>query len=162
MNPFRGREWEEVTSDFLKTLWSGGLYGAAEVITLIAEDDEDLAEELYYILVVELMAAGFTYSAVQLLNYLQGPKYAMSFAAMHEGLGVGRSIAMQGVAPFAAASAVGYGVGAIVGTAVMAPFGKAKEAIRLYSNPLNFFDKAVLGFGTNVQVIAQHYLGKLI
>ncbi len=158
-DPFHDKSRDEIANDFFMTLYTGGIHGGLEALGAIADEDE---QELYYMAVIEAMAMGFIYGSVQFLNYVQGPKYAITFGAAHEGLGVVRSIAMRGVAPFASAGAVGYGVGAVVGTAIMAPFGYAKESIRIYSSPKRFIKEALLGLGSNFQLVAQHYLGKLI
>lgn len=155
MNPFEGRSAEEIGTDFFSTFYSGGMHGAYNAGKAIHAEDED---ELYYMIAIEALVAGSIYGTIQILNYVQGPRYAMTFFSTHEGMGVARSILTRGVAPYALATTAGYGIGAIVGTALMAPFGKAKEAIRLYSNPAFFFEEAILGLPGNVKKILSHYL----
>lgn len=55
---------------------------------------------------IEMGALGLTYGYLALLNYIQGPKYAMSFWRLHESLNPARNLVIRhGGAPALAAAA---------------------------------------------------------
>lgn len=155
MNPFEGRSNQEIASDFFTTFYSGGMNTIYSVGKALFEDDED---ELYYIAGIQALVASSIYGTVKFLNWYQGPRYAITAFAASERMSVARHMASRAAFVPAASVAAGYGLGAIVGTALMAPFGKAKEAIRLYSNPVGFIEDAILGLPGNVKTILSHYL----
>jgi hypothetical protein len=73
----------------------GGLPSAAMLAYALAEGDEESIEEA---LLVEAAVLGTFYSMLQIINYVSGPKYALSFHQAHQGMQVMRGMLLPSVA----------------------------------------------------------------
>jgi hypothetical protein len=72
----------------------GGIPSAAMLAYAIADGDEEQIKEAA---LVEVAVLGTQYAALQALNWIQGPKYRMSFHALHTGLNAARGLITTGV-----------------------------------------------------------------
>ncbi len=98
---------QQATFDYVKGLLTGGITSGYAALDAIARGDW---EEVVYWVKVEAAVIGTQYSMLQLLNYLQGPKYAMSFHQAHAAMGPARGIILRATAPVLWPVAVGYGL----------------------------------------------------
>lgn len=81
---------------------------------------------------VEAGALAMQYSMLQFLNYVQGPKYAMSFHQMHASLNPIRGMVIKQVLPGAAAAYGGHELGTTaMRNVAIEPVGGVKGAYRL-------------------------------
>ncbi len=142
--------------DYMVGLVGGGLPSSYHLASSLYEGD---IEQAAYHAGIEAAVIGTQYGMLQFLNWYQGPKYAMSFHKMHTGVNAARGMGMSAVAPFAAAVGLGYTAGAVVGTAVSDLLFEdgAEIALDLYTNPVKFVEKGVLGIVDNVSTIWNHY-----
>ncbi len=82
----------DVAQDYTTALIGGGIPSTYHLAFAIYEGDSEAA---WYYAKLELAVLGTQYSMLRFLNWYQGPKYAMSFKHMHEGLSVLRSQAIK-------------------------------------------------------------------
>ena len=98
-------DFQHATSDYVKGLLTGGITSGYAALSAVARGDW---EEVAYWVKVEVAVLGTQYLALQTLNYLQGPMYAMSFHEMHSALGPARGIVARNVlTPIAKVSPTG-------------------------------------------------------
>ncbi len=86
---FLSEEYVDAAYDYAFALIGGGLPSSFHLAHALARRDYD--DALYYAK-VEAAVLATQYSMLKILNWYQGPKYAMTFHRLHQGLGVARGI----------------------------------------------------------------------
>jgi hypothetical protein len=100
-------EFQDMYVDYAKGLLTGGIISGYKSLHAAARGDWD---EVAYWTRVELAVLGTQYTAIQFLNMIQGPKYAMSFHRAHASMGPARGIIARAIAvPLALPGTVFYG-----------------------------------------------------
>jgi hypothetical protein len=93
--------------DYVKGLLTGGITSGYAALHATARGDW---EEVAYWIKVEAAVLGTQWATLQVLNYIQGPKYAMSFHQAHASMGPARGIMLRAAAPVLWPLAVHYGL----------------------------------------------------
>ncbi len=100
-------DFQQSFTDYAKGLLTGGITSGYAALSAVARGDW---EEVAYWVKIEGAVLGTQYVALQMLNYLQGPKYAISFHQMHAGLGPARGLILRAAAPVVVPAAIHYGL----------------------------------------------------
>ncbi len=95
----------------------GGIPSAGMLAFAVAEGDTERVKEAA---LVEAAVLGTQYSMLQAINYVSGPKYAMSFHRVHQGMNVMRGMATRSLmstalGPLAGVYAFGLGMKYVFG-----------------------------------------------
>ena len=85
-------ELQQFGMDYAKGLLTGGITSGYASLHAVARGDWD---EFAYWTRVELAVLGTQWTLLQALNYIQGPKYAMSFHRVHAGMGPARGLVLR-------------------------------------------------------------------
>ncbi len=85
---------EQAAYDYGYGLIGFGIPSAYHLASATAERD---IEEFKYALAIEAGVLATQYGILRFLNWYQGPKYHMTFHALHRGFGVVRSLAFRAV-----------------------------------------------------------------
>ncbi len=85
---------QEALGDYVKGLLTGGITSGYATIHALARGDW---EEVAYWFKVEAAVLGTQYVVLQMMNYLQGAKYAMSFHRAHASMGPARGLILRGI-----------------------------------------------------------------
>ena len=99
---------QTVYADWAKGALTGGASSAYYTLDAVTRGDW---EEVAYWVKVEIAVLGSQWTALQILNMIQGPKYAMSFHAMHAGLGPARGMIARQFWPVAVHYGMKYWLG---------------------------------------------------
>ena len=150
------RDKYDVLEDYFFGLVGGGVPTTYHAASALAEGDY---EEAVYHVGIEAAVLGTQLGMLSFLNWYQGPKYAMSFHKMHQGINVVRGMGISAAAPFVAAVGLGYTAGAVVLTAVSELLFEdgAEIALDLVTDPIKFVDDAILGIVDNITTIVDYY-----
>ena len=87
-------ELHQFTEDYLKGLLTGGISSGYFSLHAVSRGDWD---EVAYWTRVELAVLSTQWTILQVLNYLQGPKYAMSFHRAHASMGPARGLILRAI-----------------------------------------------------------------
>ncbi len=96
-------DFQQASFDYVKGMLTGGITSGYSSLDALARGDW---EELVYWFKVEAAVIGTQYSLLQMLNYLQGPKYAMSFHQAHSAMGPARGLIAQTIGSYVVGGAV--------------------------------------------------------
>ena len=83
---------DEFMADYARGAIGGGVPGAVHAFDAALEGDWD---RFRYQIAVEGTVIGTYWGLLQLLNRIQGPKYALSFARAHGSIGAARGLILQ-------------------------------------------------------------------
>ncbi len=87
-------DFRQAAFDYGYGLIGFGIPSAYHVASAVGDKDR---KELGYALAIEAGVLATQYGILKALNWYQGPKYAMSFHALHRGFGVVRSLAIRAI-----------------------------------------------------------------
>lgn len=87
-------ELQEFGMDYAKGLLTGGITSGYASLHATARGDWD---EVLYWTRVELAVLSTQWTVLQALNYIQGPKYAMTFHQAHSAMGPARGLFLRAV-----------------------------------------------------------------
>jgi hypothetical protein len=80
---------DEFMADYARGVLGGGVPGAVHAADAALEGDWD---RFRYNIAVEGSVLGTYWGILQIMNYIQGPKYAMSFLRAHSSIGAARGL----------------------------------------------------------------------